>query len=388
MGDALCKCGHPRDDHYRLAVFGCRYVDEKGKYPCCCRSFSPVVGEAGRDDRKIQSNTHSGSPEVSGLVVEVSGAEVSHTGTDPGAERGQTGKCGEIPALEKPVSNSPSAPLTSPVERRLTLARIREVLSWGCLDTGGEFAWPSPGHCAYCDACVGLDALTTSASGATGNDPVPSSSDVSSETRECANCDHDESRHNHNGCIGFVNEDGNIRSCRCDHFARPIVAPSVVTERQEEREREIGGDRGRSPVVEQRSKACVLCGRDPAAGFATINGERYCHGDVDPEPTCYMEATYIQAISGGQPSPVGAEEQRKTMGVVSLDDLRPIGNSRVLGKVLAKSALGGSVSVQVAAVHTHDCRYWRQGKSHGPCLCGALTEWETFLAPATWIEEA
>ena len=23
------------------------------------------------------------------------------------------------------------------------------------------------------------------------------------------------------------------------------------------------------------------------------------------------------------------------------------------------------------AVHGHDCRYWRQGKSHGPCLCGA-----------------
>lgn len=35
-------------------------------------------------------------------------------------------------------------------------------------------------------------------------------------------------------------------------------------------------------------QACALCVRDPAAGFATINDERYCHGDFDPDPTCYM----------------------------------------------------------------------------------------------------
>ena len=23
------------------------------------------------------------------------------------------------------------------------------------------------------------------------------------------------------------------------------------------------------------------------------------------------------------------------------------------------------------AVHKHECRYWRSGKSHGPCSCGA-----------------
>ena len=23
------------------------------------------------------------------------------------------------------------------------------------------------------------------------------------------------------------------------------------------------------------------------------------------------------------------------------------------------------------AVHDHSCRYWREGKSHGPCTCGA-----------------
>lgn len=22
------------------------------------------------------------------------------------------------------------------------------------------------------------------------------------------------------------------------------------------------------------------------------------------------------------------------------------------------------------AVHTYDCRYWRRGASHGPCVCG------------------
>jgi hypothetical protein len=38
------------------------------------------------------------------------------------------------------------------------------------------------------------------------------------------------------------------------------------------------------------SAACGLCERDPAEGFATINGERYCHGDV--YPTCYMLACW------------------------------------------------------------------------------------------------
>lgn len=35
---------------------------------------------------------------------------------------------------------------------------------------------------------------------------------------------------------------------------------------------------------------CALCGRDPAAGLASIGDERYCHGDEDPEPTCYMRS--------------------------------------------------------------------------------------------------
>lgn len=43
------------------------------------------------------------------------------------------------------------------------------------------------------------------------------------------------------------------------------------------------------------AQVCGLCGRDPAAGFATINDVRYCHGDDDPEPTCYMrsQAKYV-----------------------------------------------------------------------------------------------
>jgi hypothetical protein len=37
-------------------------------------------------------------------------------------------------------------------------------------------------------------------------------------------------------------------------------------------------------------RRCGLCGLDPAAGFASINGVFYCHGDEDEESTCYMQA--------------------------------------------------------------------------------------------------
>ena len=36
--------------------------------------------------------------------------------------------------------------------------------------------------------------------------------------------------------------------------------------------------------------ACALCGRDPAAGLASIGDYRFCHGDADELPTCYMQA--------------------------------------------------------------------------------------------------
>lgn len=38
-------------------------------------------------------------------------------------------------------------------------------------------------------------------------------------------------------------------------------------------------------------RACGLCDKDPAEGFASVNGVFYCHGDDDPEPTCYMRAS-------------------------------------------------------------------------------------------------
>lgn len=37
-------------------------------------------------------------------------------------------------------------------------------------------------------------------------------------------------------------------------------------------------------------RRCGVCGKDPAAGFASIGEMFYCHGDYDPEPTCYMRA--------------------------------------------------------------------------------------------------
>lgn len=40
----------------------------------------------------------------------------------------------------------------------------------------------------------------------------------------------------------------------------------------------------------KNKQACGLCGKDPAAGFASIDDVRYCHGDDDPEPTCYMRS--------------------------------------------------------------------------------------------------
>lgn len=43
------------------------------------------------------------------------------------------------------------------------------------------------------------------------------------------------------------------------------------------------------------SERCGSCGRDPAAGLAAIGDVRYCHGDWDRSPTCYMRATEAQA---------------------------------------------------------------------------------------------
>ena len=37
-------------------------------------------------------------------------------------------------------------------------------------------------------------------------------------------------------------------------------------------------------------RKCVVCGKDPAEGYASINDEFYCHGDT-LETTCYMAAS-------------------------------------------------------------------------------------------------
>lgn len=37
---------------------------------------------------------------------------------------------------------------------------------------------------------------------------------------------------------------------------------------------------------------CVVCGKNPAEGWAWIGDDRYCHGDDDREPTCYMRGQW------------------------------------------------------------------------------------------------
>lgn len=42
---------------------------------------------------------------------------------------------------------------------------------------------------------------------------------------------------------------------------------------------------------------CVLCGRDPATGYALIGDARLCHGDFEPDPTCYMRASWRKNLA-------------------------------------------------------------------------------------------
>jgi hypothetical protein len=53
-------------------------------------------------------------------------------------------------------------------------------------------------------------------------------------------------------------------------------------------------------AAQRGPEQCGLCGNDPAAGFATIGDTRYCHGDFDPEPTCYMRASPFYATGMGR----------------------------------------------------------------------------------------
>lgn len=53
---------------------------------------------------------------------------------------------------------------------------------------------------------------------------------------------------------------------------------------------------------------CAECGGH-ATGLATIGSDRYCHGDYDTEPTCYMRAQWRLSLGraydrGDSPPPL------------------------------------------------------------------------------------
>ena len=70
------------------------------------------------------------------------------------------------------------------------------------------------------------------------------------------------------------------------------------------------------------------------------------------------------------------------MSSVIAFDLPQAENRHGLHKTLARSSKGGYVALTVQAVHTYDCPFWRMGKKHGPCNCGAHEEWERWSALA------
>lgn len=52
---------------------------------------------------------------------------------------------------------------------------------------------------------------------------------------------------------------------------------------------------------------CGKCGKDPARGFSTINGVRYCHDG--PSPTCY-ERTWYEDMGFGTADELAALASR------------------------------------------------------------------------------
>jgi hypothetical protein len=56
-------------------------------------------------------------------------------------------------------------------------------------------------------------------------------------------------------------------------------------------------------------RKCGLCGKDPAAGFASANGVFFCHGDEDEEPTCYMRSQSFTSITLNKPIKVGPDDE-------------------------------------------------------------------------------
>jgi hypothetical protein len=46
--------------------------------------------------------------------------------------------------------------------------------------------------------------------------------------------------------------------------------------------------------------------------------------------------------------------------------------------VLNTDAKGGYLIASISCVHTHECPFWRNGKRHAPCNCGANALIEVF----------
>jgi hypothetical protein len=60
--------------------------------------------------------------------------------------------------------------------------------------------------------------------------------------------------------------------------------------------------------------------------------------------------------------------------------LVPYGNmNRAQSAIWRNEISGAYVLAEVVAVHARKCKYWRMGKSHGPCTCGASLAIERIL---------
>lgn len=51
-----------------------------------------------------------------------------------------------------------------------------------------------------------------------------------------------------------------------------------------------------TPLARRSRVACGLCGRDPARGYASRRGTRYCHGDWTRSLTCYERANDLIGV--------------------------------------------------------------------------------------------
>lgn len=61
---------------------------------------------------------------------------------------------------------------------------------------------------------------------------------------------------------------------------------------------------------------CVRCGK-PAAGFASINGQRFCHGDL-VRPSCYERQNFDDAFPDNPPSDLLPRSVRLSSAQVEL----------------------------------------------------------------------